>query len=328
MEAGKKSVVKFIGMMIIYILLTALGIFSQEVTVLFPIFSLPFALYCMRNELTTAMHGIFHVTISIVIYLLMGNLYCILIYGVGVVIPTYMILYLYKQELALPNMMMYTGLGLAAVVFVYFAIMKLVGVDFEIQFSAALDEVNQTFTNTMDQALQMNLTAGVSTSELQQAAMQMKEVVTSGIEALKALYAAIIVFHMVIASSITVMLLNAMARRKDKTLPRLREILEFRVSKAAVFLLMACMLLLDLNLNSQASILILELNIMWFLMNLLQIAGTLGLIGLVSHSSARFSIKILGYLAIIILFMVSPYIVMFFGCLDALFNYRKVKIVV
>ena len=328
MEAGKKSVMKFIGMMIIYILLSALGIFSQEVTVLFPIFSLPFALYCMRNELTTAMHIIFHVTISVVIYLLMGNLYCILIYWVGAVIPTYIILYLYKKELPLPNIMMYTGLGLAIVVFVYFTIMKLVGVDFEVQFSAALDEMNRTFINTIDQALQMSLSAGTSTSDLQQAVSQMKEVITSGIEALKVLFAAIIVFHMVITSSITVMLFNAIARRKDKTLPYLREILEFRVSKVAVFLLMVCMLFSDFNLNVQGSILVLELNIMWFLMNLLQIAGTLGLIALVSRASLKSYIKILGYLGIIILFMVSPYVVMFFGCLDALFNYRKVKIVV
>lgn len=328
MEASKKSVMKFIGMMIIYILLSALGIFSQEVTVLFPIFSLPFALYCMRNKLTTTMHSVFHVTIGIVIYLLMGNLYSVLIYTVGVVVPTYIILFLYKQELSLPNIMIYTGLGLAAAVFGYFTIMKLVGIDFEMQFSAALDEMNRTFTNTMDQVLQMNLIEGSNTSELQQAAIQMKEVVASGIEALKALYAAIVVFHMVIVSSITVMLLNTIARRKNKELPPLREVLEFRVSKVAVLLLMACMLFSDLNTSMQGAILVLELNIMWFLMNLLQIAGTLGLIGLVSRTSAKVPIKVLGYLAIIILFMVSPYVVMFFGCLDALFNYRKVKIVV
>ena len=328
MEAGKKSVMKFIGVMIIYILLSALGIFSQGATVLFPTFSLPFALYCMRNKLSVNMHIIFHVIISIVIYLLMGSPYCILIYIVGVVIPTYMILFLYKQELSLPNIMMYTGLGLAAVVFGYFTVMKAVGIDFEVQFAAALDEMNRTFASTMDSALQMSMSAGTATSELQQAVKQVKVAISSSLEALKALYAAIIVFQMVIASSITVILFNAIARRKNKTLPRLREILEFRVSKVAVLLLMACMLFSDFNMNMQSSVLVLELNIMWFLMNLLQLAGTLGLIGLLSRTSVSTPIKVLGYIAIVILFMVSPYIVMFFGCLDAIFNYRKVKIVV
>ena len=328
MEGSKKSVMKYMGIMIIYILPSALGIFSQEVTVLFPIFSLPFALYCMRNKLTIAMHSIFHVSISIVIYLLMENLYSVLIYGVGVVIPTYVILFLYKKQLPLPNMMMYTGLSLAAVVFVYFMIMKLVGIDFEIQFSSALDEVNRTFISTMDQTLQMNVIEGVNSSELQQAAIQMKAVVASGIETLKALYAAIIVFHMVIASSITVMLLNVIARRKNNNLPSLREILEFRLSKVAVLLLMACMLFSDFNTSMEGAVLVLELNVMWFLMSLLQVAGTLGLIGLVSRTSAKRPVKVFGYTAIIILFIISPYIVMFFGCLDALFNYRRVKIVV
>lgn len=328
MEASKKNVMKFIGMILIYILLSALGIFGQEATVLFPIFSLPFALYCMRNKLTINMHIIFHIIISAVIYLLMGSPYCILIYIVGAVIPTYIILFLYKQELSLPNIMMYTGLGLAAVVFGYFAVMKAMGSDFEVQFAAVLDEMNHTFANTMDSALQISISAGTSTSELQQAVTQMKLAIASGIEALKALYAAIIVLQMVIASSVTVIIFNAIARRKDKTLPHLRELLEFRVSKVAVLLLMACMLFSDLNVNMQSSIIVLELNIMWFLMNLLQIAGTLGLIALLRRTSVSTPIKVLGYIAIGALFMFSPYIGMFFGCLDAIFNYRKVKIVV
>ncbi|MBU3805098.1 MAG: YybS family protein [Candidatus Cellulosilyticum pullistercoris] len=328
MEASKKNVTKFIGIMICYILLSALGIFSQEATVLFPIFSLPFALYCMRNKLTINMHLIFHIVVSTVIYLLTGSPYCILIYIVGVMIPSYVILFLYKQRLSLPNIMMYTGLGLAAVVFGYFAIMKAVGSDFEAQFAAALDEVSRTFASTMDSALQFSISAGTSTPDLQQAVTQMKMAVASGVEALKVLYAAIIVFQMVIASSVTVIIFNAIARRKDKTLPRLREILEFRVSKVAVLLLMGCMLVSDFSTNMQGPILVLGLNIMWFLMNLLQITGTLGLIALLRNTSVSTPIKVLGYIVIVILFMFSPYIVMFFGCLDAIFNYRKVKIVV
>jgi len=328
MESSKKNVMKLIGIMIIYILLSTLGIFGQETTVLFPIFSLPFALYCMRNKLTISMHIMFHIVISAVIYLLMGNPYCILIYIVGVVIPTYLILFLYKQEFSLPNIMMYTGLGLAAVVFSYFAVMKWAGNDFEVQFARALDEVNRTFATTMDSALQMSISVGTSTPELQEAVTQVKLTIASSVETLKALYAAIIVFQMVIASSVTVIIFNAMARRKNKTLPRLREVLEFRVSKVAVLLLMACILFSDLNTNMQSSVLVLELNIIWFLMNLLQIAGTLGLIALLGRTSVSTPIKVIGYIAIVILLMSSPYIVMFFGCLDAIFNYRKVKIVV
>lgn len=328
MEESKKNVMKFIGVMIIYILLSALGIFGQVATVLFPVFSLPFALYCMRNNLSSTRHIIFHVVISIVIYLLMGSPYCILIYLVGVMVPTYMILFLYKQELSLPNIMMYTGLGLAAVVFGYFAIMKTVGIDFEVQFAATLDEINRAFAMAMDSALQMSESVGTSTPELQQTVIQVKEAISSNLEMLKIFYPAIIVSQIVIASSITIMIFNAIARRKDESLPPTKEILEFRVSKIAVLLLMLCMLFSDFNMNMQGVILILVLNIMSFLMNLLQIAGTLGLIGLIARTSVSTPIKVVGYIAIVILFMFSPYIVMFFGCLDAIFNYRRVKIVV
>ena len=124
MEEDKKNVIKFIGIMIIYILLSALGIFGQMGMVLFPIIAIPFALYCMRNKITMQFHIIFHVVVSLSIYLMMHNVLGILIYIISVVVPTYIILYLYKQELALPNLIMYGGLVLSGIAFVYFAVMK------------------------------------------------------------------------------------------------------------------------------------------------------------------------------------------------------------
>lgn len=328
MEQSKRSGMKFIGVLVGYILLSALGVFQSMGTVLFPLLALPFTLYCMRNKVATTMHMIFHIIISIVIYLLMGNPYCILIYCIAVAIPTYMILFLYKQEISIPNMIMYMGLSLSVFVFAFFILMKSVGIDFEAQFVSMLTEVNQTFVSAMDYTVQANTSASIDTVQLQEAAAQMKQTIAQGIEALKIFYPAIMVSQIVISSAVTIILFNTIVRRKNKALPSNKELLEFRVSKVAIVLLMCSMLMGDLNVGAQGTSIILGLNIMCFLMNLLQVVGTLGLIALLKKTSVNSLSKGIGYVAIVFLFIFFPYITMFFGCLDAIFNYRKVKIVV
>ena len=328
MEQDKKNVIKFIGLMIIYILLSALGIFGLMETVLFPIIAVPFALYCVKNKIDKSWHIIFHVIVSIAIYLMMHSILGILIYLVSVVIPVYIILFLYKQEMPLPNIMMYGGLILAGIVFVYFSVMKGIGFDFEVQFGASLDALNSDFAVTLDSIVRMGDTSGVSSVELEAGIAELKNYIGMNIEALKTFYAAIVVSQVVMSFSATVLIVNAIARRRNKTLPRTGQILEFRVSKMAVLLLVLSMLIKDLNIGSAGAIQVLTLNLMIFLISLLQIAGMLSLIALLRRTSVSQGIKVLGYIGVILLFTMLPGLLMFYGCLDAIFNYRKVSIVV
>ncbi|MBE6024027.1 MAG: DUF2232 domain-containing protein [Cellulosilyticum sp.] len=328
MEEDKKNVIKLIGIMLIYILLSALGVFGQMGVVLFPIVGLPFALYCMKNTVSKKLHVLFHVVVSIAIYLVMHSILGVLIYLVSVVIPAYVILFLYKQELALPNIMMYGGLILSAVVFVYFALMKNLGLDFEAQFAAMLDSMNQEFAVALDQLGKMGNVSGVSAAELQTSIVQLKEMMSASLNLLKSFYPAIVVSQIVMCFVITLLILNPLVRRKNKALPYTKQIFEFRLSKMAVLLLVLSMLLSDVNTTSSGAILVLALNLMSFLANLFEIVGALSFIALLSRTGLNGGVKVLGYVVIVMLFMISPYLLMFFGCLDAIFNYRKVSIVV
>lgn len=328
MEQDKKNVIKFIITMIGYILLSALGIFNGMGTVLFPIVALPFVLYCMRSELNVLRHVIFHVSISVVICIVGQNPLGILIYIVSVVVPTYIILFLYHQKVPLPNVIMYGGLSLAGVVFVFFTIMKALGLDFEAMFGAALDGMNNELGITLESMAKMAVAPGIDPGEVQTAITQMKETLSMNMQIFKAFYAAIIVSQIVICFGIMMIIVNALLRRKIPGIPSVGQLLEFRVSKVAVVLLVICMLLSDFNGDSSGAILVFALNLMCFLANLLEVAGVLGLIALLKRTSINQGIKVLGYIGIVILFMISPYLLMFFGCLDAIFNYRKVNIVV
>lgn len=331
MEQDKKNVIKLIAVMIIYILLSALGVFNAVGSVLFPILALPFAYYCVRNKMTVLFHIGFHVIISMVIYGITQNIVCILIYFVSVVIPAYIILVLYQQKMALPNRIMYGGLGLAGVIFVFFTVIKYLGMDFEAQFGAALDEMNHELVTTLESVTKLASTAGqsvASVAELEHSIALMKETLSMSVDTFKAFYAAIIVTQIVICFAVMLIIVNALLRRKMSDIPGIGQLLEFRISKVAVLLLVACMLMVDLEGESSGTMLILALNLMSFLANLLEVAGVFGLIALLKRTSINQGLKVLGYIGIALIFIISPYILMFFGCLDAIFNYRKVSIVV
>lgn len=96
----------------------------------------------------------------------------------------------------------------------------------------------------------------------------------------------------------------------------------------AVLILFISMIAIASNGNEGARWSILGLNVAFFLMTLFQITGALALVGILSRTKISKGIKIIGCVTIFLLLSISPYLVMFFGCLDTIFNYRKVKIVV
>lgn len=325
MEQDKKNVIKLIGIMIIYILLSALGSFSQIEVVLLPIVAVPFALYCMRNKITLQLQVIFHVAVSVAVYFMTQSLIGILIYAVSVVIPAYIILVLYKRELPLPNIIMNGGLILAVVVFCFLTLVKQLGFDYEAQYCTSLDLLANEFKlmfETVDE-----LGVGVANSGMQITPAQINQSIDTIMLVLKKFYGTIIVSQVVMAFAVSVLLVNIIARRKNKTLPSTKQILEYRISKVAVLLLVICMLVADVN-NSSDTLTLLALNMLAFLASLLQIAGILSLIALLKCHVKKAGIRILGYMGVIVLFMLWPDALLFYGCLDALFNYRKVEIVV
>ena len=325
MEQDKKNVIKLIGIMIIYILLSALGSFSQIEVVLLPIVAVPFVLYCMRNKITLQLQVIFHVTVSVAVYLMTQSLIGILIYAVSVVIPAYIIFVLYKKELPLPNIIMNGGLILATVVFCFLFLVKQLGFDYEAQYCASLDLLASEFKSMFETVGQLEV--GTTNSSMQITPAQMNQSIDTIILVLKKFYGTIMVSQVVMAFAVSVLLVNIIARRKNKTLPNTRQILEYRISKVAVLLLVICMLIADFN-NSSDTLTLVALNMLAFLASLLQIAGILSLIALLKSYAKKTGIRILGYIAVFALFMIWPEALLFYGCLDALFNYRKVEIVV
>lgn len=327
MNLNVKSIGIMICLAILYIGLGMAGLYHAIGIVLFPIIAVPAIVCFMKNRLNKEQHIILHTIIGIGIYLITGNLICIVIYFLSVCIPTYVIMYFYRKKFPLPNIIMYVTLSLAIVVFAFFMLMKYFGIDFENYYIDVLENIKHIFLDNIQTWLTIQNT-NLPSSNLVSLSLEMKQAINSIIGIMEVVYSSLIILQLLIGSSITIILANVFIGNKDKTIPSLKQLLDFRLSKISVLILFISTITINLSRDAAIKWGILSLNITFFLVTLFQIVGALALIAIINKAHVNRAIKIIGIITVVVLLLVSPYLVMFFGCLDTVFNYRKVKIVV
>lgn len=327
MNLNVKSIGSIICLAAIYIGLGIVGLYHAIGVVLFPIIAVPAIVCFIKDTLNKEQHIILHMIIGVGIYLTTNNLICILIYLLSVCIPSYVIIYFYRQEYPLPNIIMHVTLALAIVVLSFFMLMKYFGLDFESYYLETLENIKYIFLDNVQEWLTIQNT-NLSSSNLASLSLEMRQAINSVIAIMEAVYSALIILQLLIASGITVIVVNVIIGYNDKKIPSLKQLLSFRLSKVSVLILFISTITISLNGDVATNWSILSLNITFFLMTLFQMVGTLALVAIVGKADINRGIKIIGLVTIVILLLMSPYLVMFFGCLDTIFNYRKVKIVV
>lgn len=322
MKQDTKKTIVLISLIALYILVGVLGIYEMLGLLLFPILSIPLAVYVIRNEQKLGIHFLYNIIIMIGIYLGSQSIQSILVYLVGICVPTYTLLFLYKKRLPLPNIIMYTGLIITAGMFIYFMLMKQLGVDYEVQFILMLDEIKAISIENLNEIFKASgLTGTASPEELQQLFVSM-------VDTIKLMYPALVLLEVFFLTIIQVLLVNSILRIKNKTLPSIKQFLEFKISKVAIVILFIAMMGINMSTSLNNGWITLCFNVMVVLTMLLNVIGVLAIVALIRKTAINKMFKILGYVMVVFLFITSPTILMLLGCLDTIFNYRKVKIIV
>lgn len=329
MEQSKKSMAKLIVILVLYTILSVMGCFTVIETVLFSVFALPFALYIEKEKPSLLMQALFHITMIGINYCFSNNpLLSIAIYSISVIVTPYILSFYCHQQLSLPHFIMYVSISLSVIVFIFFMMIKGIGIDFEQLYINSIDYVKETFMQLTTSIMEMGSANDLNNSENMKLLLENQKYIVDVLEHMKVFYAYTMVTLVVSFSTLTVILYNGLLRKKNKQLPSIKQLIEFRLSKVAVFLLVAAIFTVSSVSANHNAIIVLGLNLMNFFIWLLKAVGGLGLVGLVYRSSASGGLKVLGYIGVAIAFGIFPYMLMIFGCLDAFFNYRKVDIVV
>ena len=321
MGEAKKTTFGVVALIGIYIALSFIGMYYMVEIVVFPIVAIPCIVYFIRHTLDLKEHIAIQICILLGIYIVTGNLFCMIVYLISVFIPAIIISNLYNREYTLPSIVMVTTVVFSAVIFIFLTIMKPMGIDFEAQYISSLDSMKDIFTSELDK-----LEMGKSETLVPEVIIKSKELIDYMIYAMKKLYSSTIIVSIMFSMGVIVMISNTLARISNKRLPSIRQFLEFKLSKITV-LLFFCAVLAAAG-TTEDIWMVLGLNIMMLLSNLFIVVGLFALIELVSRIKNSVGLKAIAYAMVFILFIRYNSIIMTFGCLDTLFNYRKAKIVV
>ncbi len=312
----------FVSLMLIYILLAQLRVYSILGTLLFPILSIPLAICFIKNKLVSGIDFLFNVTIITGIYLLTYHIESVLIYVVAVCIPAYAAAMFYKRNTPLPNMIMYVSVSVVTAFFIYLAAMKAIGIDYEMQFILWVDEIKAINLQVLETVMSMN----GQQNALEQSII--KEVITRAMDIMKRIFPALILIFGVLLASIQVVLLNNLLRSKEMRKHGLRQLFNFRLSRITVFILLATLIIIESSKNISNIGVVVSMNVFVFLQLLLHIMGIISIAVMLKKSSIHQAVKVTGYVILFVFLITPSSILMIFGCLDTLFNFRKAEIIV
>jgi len=311
-----------ISIMILYVLLARLGIYTTLGILLFPILSMPLAVSLIQDKFTAGTDFLFNSAVIIGIYLMTSSIQSVLVYTVMIAIPAYTVVLLHRRKLSVPHVVMYSAIIIISAIWLYLGFMKYLGTDYQKQFILIVNEIKQIYFENLE-ALESSLPKQ-SSGQIS----MMKEAVIMAMDTIKLTYPAILLMTSIVLTTIQILFLGLVLKMKKANPFDFSDFFHFRLSKMAVlvlfFAMMATLTYSDIN-NVYV---ILSFNIIVFFENLFQIIGVIAVILLLKKLAINKALKIVSYILIAILFVIYPSMLMMFGCLDTIFDYRKAEIIV
>jgi len=322
MKQSSKSIMAFTSLMLIYILLARVGVYSTIGIVLFPILSIPLAICLIKNKLPVGLDFLFNGAIILGVYFITNSMQSVSIYIISVGVPAYAIYLFHKRQNPLPNTIMYVSVIMVVASFIYIGMMKRLGVDYELQFIGLMNKVKTLYFEAL-----VTMSGSVAAPSVLETSI-MKELITLVIDTIKQIYPALILTGCVLLTTIQVVLLNIFVKNKEVKTRSLKELFNFRLSKITVLIFFIAMVMLTFSQNANDVVRILSLNIFFFLEFLMKAMGIISMIVLLKRAHINLAFKIVGYIILVVLIIAPTSILMMIGCFDTLFNYRKAEIIV
>lgn len=323
MKQDTKKTLTLCMLLVFYIILAIPGMYNIGVTIILPLLAIPLMLYMIKNTLNRNTHILYHVATLLAIYALTASIESCLIYITGIVVPVYAVSYFYKKKYPLPNTIMYAGIVNGIALLIYQGIMKSLGVNYELEYILLIEELKKTLLPIITS--QIALTSKVVDKGLE---IQLVRMFIDNLDLIKQLFASMLIIHAFICTIVQVLIINLILRRKNKEMPTFGQLLDFRVSRVLLAILAGAILLVAMTTDSISGTMILGINVVVIMYMLFMLLGFLSVIGIIKKSSINKGLKIISSIFLGVLIIVSPTLLILFGFLDTVFNFRKVTIVV
>lgn len=319
MEYNVKANIKLFIIVAIYIILGILGVYSNALLFLFPLFNIPMIVYLMECKTNIAKYVLIHTIIIIGILVTTGSIISSLLYIIFIVLPAHIIVGCYHKDIELPYTVMYTGIIVTGVFYCYILGLKYLGVDYIEAYMSILTQYPEVMASQMAQLAE----AGAALSPERIA--QMKMVFEAQSMVIKYVYPALLMITGLSVTVVNIVLLTAIGKIKKWPMQSLRQLGQFKFSRKMVFLLILGILV---TASEAGAVSLMGLNLVFFVTAILQMLGLIVFVVLIKRSRAGRPFKIMTIVLSMLFFYLSPTVMMVVGIADTMFNFRKVKIIV
>lgn len=326
MNQQTKQNFKLILMIGIYVLLGIVGVYSLTLIFLAPLLMTPMAIFLMGNKKNYKRDLFIHLIISILLYVFTNRIQEVLLYIVSVAVPAHIFVTCYRKKLALPQIAMYTGVGMIAVFYLYIIGMKYMQVDYIQMYNSLLDAAKSQYEIIFNE-LVANQNQAIS-AEMSKQLASMKRQLLDSVDVLKYLYPTLLLQVGVVLGVVSTIFITFIGRFKKWRMLPLVQFANFKFSKwMSGLLLLSGFVALFMG-NGSNEVLALATNLYFFTMYLLQIIGLIASIMLVKKSKLATTTRTMVIVLCVLTYFTMPFIMMIVGLADTLFNFRKVDIIV
>ena len=322
MKAKHKEII-WVNLVIAFYIITALGgLYGIANMMLWPILAIPMSLLLIKTGKNEVV-GLVGVMLAIIISVISTgglNPIIISIFLLFVVAPAFVVGTLYRKQANIPLIIIGSTVTIFLSGIIFLSFSKLLGIEYLEMYFAALDAMQDTVNNELGlQLMKEFIPEGENVKELYAQAMG-----TMILQA-KRTYPAMLFTVSLITSTMHLLLVQFVAYVRSWKRPLLKDILNVGLSPVAAWVLVG-LWLVTANLGTADTVWTFTIESMLVVLFMLfQIIGLISLIVMIGKIGTKKIFRILLTTISIFWFVFNPMLLIIIGCLDSMFNFRKVE---
>lgn len=305
-----------------YMLTGFMGIYDMGQMILWPVFAIPMSLMVIKTKQKEVL-GFISLMLAIIISVIStGGVDLIIMSGflLFIIVPAFVFGVLYCQKTNMSKIIIVTTLVIFLDSIIFLAVASLSGVDYLSAYFSSLDAFQNSWNNTLKDMQIQGLLPDVENAEKLYA-----QVMAQAILQAKRTYPATLFIASLVTSALHLLMVQLIARIGSWKRPAMKEVVNVRLSPVSVWIFIGLWAMSPKTARPDGVWLFATESMLGILLALFQIAGFIAMVVLVMKINTNKLFRTLLIVMGVFAFVFNPILLVIIGCLDSLFNFRKVE---
>ena len=305
-----------------YIITGYFGSYNVSMALFWPIFSIPMSLFLIKTG-QKEIAGLVGVILSVVVsFISTGTFHpmVVAIFLLFIIAPAFIFGTLYHQKVIVPRIIIATTIGFFASLIVFLTFAKFLGIDYLETYFSVLDTTQNIWNQYLsDIEVQKLLPQGENVLDIY------IQLMASTILVAKRTYPATLFTISLITSTVHLLIVQLIATIRSWDRPVMKEILSVGLSPAAAWVLIILWVVIAQMGDIDTIWTFATESMLSVLFILFQVMGLITIIVMIMKMGTTRIVRVMLSIISILWLIFNPTLLVVIGCMDSIFNFRKVK---